>query len=72
VRGRRSPIAQRVKALRESWYQVAIAVSTTVPYSSTTAPYSLAAISLRLVRPRSARLMSLVKLVSTREGDFLG
>ena len=51
------------RKLQEGWYQVNIAVANR-------APYGLAVAELRRVRPRSARLMSPIRSVSTRQGNF--
>jgi hypothetical protein len=51
------------KELQKGWYQLSLSVANR-------APYGLAGVSLRRVRPRSARLMAPVTSVSTRKGDF--
>jgi len=56
-------IRSSFKKLQEGWYQVNIAVANR-------APYGLAVAELRRVRPRAARLMSPIRSVSTRQGNF--
>ena len=51
------------KQLQPDWYQVGMTVTNR-------APYRLAGVSLRRVRPRSARLMAPITSVSTRQGNF--
>jgi hypothetical protein len=51
------------KELQKGWYQLVLSIANR-------APYGLAGVSLRRVRPRSARLMAPVTSVSTRKGDF--
>lgn len=51
------------KELQKGWYQVSLTVTNR-------APYRLVGVSLRRVRPRSARLMAPIKSVRTRDGDF--
>ena len=51
------------KQLQTDWYQVGIRIANR-------APYRLAGVSLRRVRPRSARLMAPITSVSTRQGNF--
>jgi hypothetical protein len=58
------PVIQAsAKRLRDGWYQATI---TMVNRS----PHALSAVSLRRVKPRSARLMAPISSVSTKEGDF--
>ncbi|MBK5198897.1 MAG: hypothetical protein JJE37_11545 [Methyloceanibacter sp.] len=51
------------KQLQTDWYQVGMSVTNR-------APYRLAGVSLRRVRPRSARLMAPITSLRTRQGDF--
>lgn len=56
-------ITASFKELRQGWYQVDMSVTNR-------ANYALGGVSLRCLRPRSARLMAPIKSVSTKEGDF--
>jgi hypothetical protein len=56
-------IKASVKELREGLYQVGLTVTNR-------APYSLVGVSLRRVRPTSARPMAPITSVRTRDGDF--
>jgi hypothetical protein len=56
-------IRANAQKLKEGWYQLNIAVANR-------APYGLVVDELKRVRPRSARLMSPIQSVSTRQGDF--
>lgn len=56
-------IAASFKELRKGWYQVNMTVTNRTPYG-------LVGVSLRRVRPASARLMAPIKSVSTQQGDF--
>jgi hypothetical protein len=56
-------IKANAQKLREGWYQLNIAIANR-------APYRLVVDELRRVRPKSARLMSPIQSVSTRQGDF--
>jgi len=51
------------KELQKGWYQVDLTVTNR-------AAYPLVGVSLRRVRPSSARLMAPIKSVRTRDGDF--
>ncbi|MCJ7599618.1 MAG: hypothetical protein MUO41_13560 [Methyloceanibacter sp.] len=58
------PIIQAsAKKLRQGWYQATITMINR-------SPHGLLAVSLRRVKPRSARLMAPISSVSTNEGDF--
>ena len=67
VRAKRGALQPLIRAsfkrLREGWYQASITVTNR-------SPGILVGMSLRRVRPRSARLMAPITAVSTREGDF--
>ena len=56
-------IKASVKELREGLYQVGLTVTNR-------APYRLVGVSLRRVRPTSARPMAPITSVRTRDGDF--
>jgi hypothetical protein len=56
-------IRANAQKLKEGWYQLNIAVANR-------ASYGLVVDELKRVRPRSARLMSPIQSVSTRQGDF--
>jgi hypothetical protein len=56
-------IRANAQKLKDGWYQLNIAVANR-------APYGLVVDELKRVRPRSARLMSPIQSVSTRQGDF--
>jgi hypothetical protein len=66
-RGGRAGAEPIIKAsfteLQKGWYQVGLTVTNR-------APYRLVGVSLRRLRPRSARLMAPIKSVRTRDGDF--
>jgi hypothetical protein len=51
------------KQLQTDWYQVGMTITNR-------APYRLVGVSLRRVRPSSARLMAPIMSVSTRQGNF--
>ena len=58
------PVIQAsAKRLRDGWYQATITMANR-------SPHVLSAVSLRRVKPRSARLMAPISSVSTKEGDF--
>jgi hypothetical protein len=58
------PIIQAsAKRLRDGWYQATITMTNR-------SPRVLSAVSLRRVKPRSARLMAPVSSLSTDDGDF--
>ena len=56
-------ITASFEELQKGWYQVGLTVTNR-------APYRLVGVSLRRVRPSSARLMAPIKSVKTRDGDF--
>ena len=56
-------IQASAKRLRDGWYQATITMTNR-------SPQVLSAVSLRRVKPRSARLMAPISSVSTNEGDF--
>jgi len=56
-------IRAHAKELKKGWYQVDMRIANR-------APYGLTGISLRRVRPRTARLMAPITSVSTRQGNF--
>jgi hypothetical protein len=56
-------IRARAKELQKGWYQIDMRIANR-------APYGLTGVSLRRVRPRSARLMAPITSVSTRKGQF--
>jgi hypothetical protein len=56
-------IRARAQEMQEGWYRVDMRISNR-------APYGLSGVSLRRVRPRSARLMAPITSVSTRKGQF--
>ncbi len=64
---RRRPVEPVIQAsakrLRDGWYQATITMANR-------SPHALSAVSLRRVKPRSARLMAPISSVSTNEGDF--
>ena len=58
------PIIQAsAKKLRQGWYQATITMINR-------SPHVLSAVSLRRVKPRSARLMAPITSLSTNDGDF--
>ncbi|HEY8248713.1 MAG TPA: hypothetical protein VIG38_15735 [Hyphomicrobium sp.] len=58
------PVIQAsAKRLRDGWYQATITMTNR-------SPHVLSAVSLRRVKPRSARLMAPISSVSTNDGDF--
>ena len=58
------PIIQAsAKRLRDGWYQATITMTNR-------SPRVLSAVSLRRVKPRSARLMAPISSVSTNDGEF--
>jgi hypothetical protein len=67
VRARRGALQPLIRAsfkrLREGWYQASITITNR-------SPGILVGVSLRRVRPRSARLMAPATAVSSAEGDF--
>src|SRR4029077_4232864 len=56
-------ITASLKELQKGWYQLSITVINRLPYQ-------LFGVSLRRIRPRSARLMAPIISVSTEQGDF--
>ena len=56
-------ITASLKELQKGWYQLSITVINRLPYQ-------LFGVSLRRIRPRSARLMAPIISVSTKQGDF--
>src|SRR6476659_9082754 len=56
-------ITASLKELQKGWYQLGITVINRLPYQ-------LFGVSLRRIRPRSARLMAPIISVSTKQGDF--
>ena len=56
-------ITASLKELQKGWYQLSITVINRLPYQ-------LFGVSLRRIRPRSARLMTPIISVSTKQGDF--
>ena len=56
-------ITASLKELQKGWYQLSITVINRLPYQ-------LFGVSLRRIRPRSARLMPPIISVSTKQGDF--
>ena len=56
-------IRASLKELQKGWYQLSITVINRLPYQ-------LFGVSLRRIRPRSARLMAPIISVSTKQGDF--
>ena len=56
-------ITASLKELQKGWYQLSITVINRLPYQ-------LFGVSLRRIRPRSARLMAPIMSVSTKQGDF--
>jgi len=58
------PVIQAsAKRLRDGWYQATITMINR-------SPHVLSAVSIRRVKPRSARLMAPISSMSTTEGDF--
>jgi hypothetical protein len=58
------PVIQAsAKRLRDGWYQATITMTNR-------SPHVLSAVSLRRVKPRSARLMAPIGSLSTDDGDF--
>jgi hypothetical protein len=63
-RARPTPIiTARFKALQQGWYQIDMTIANR-------APHALYGVSLRRVRPSSARLLAPIRAVSTRQGEF--
>ena len=56
-------ITASLKELQKGWYQLSITVINRLPYQ-------LFGVSLRRIRPRSARLMAPIMSVNTKQGDF--
>ena len=56
-------VTASLKELQKGWYQLSITVINRLPYQ-------LFGVSLRRIRPRSARLMPPIISVSTKQGDF--
>ena len=56
-------ITASLKELQKGWYQLSITVINRLPYQ-------LFGVSLRRIRPKSARLMAPIISVSTKQGDF--
>jgi hypothetical protein len=56
-------ITATVHELQKGWYQVVISVANR-------APHGFIAVSLRRIKPRSARILAPVTSVSTDQGDF--
>ncbi|MFZ0057013.1 MAG: hypothetical protein WAL09_19715 [Pseudolabrys sp.] len=62
-KGEQPIITASLKELQKGWYQLSITVINRLPYQ-------LFGVSLRRIRPRSARLMAPIISVSTKQGDF--